>query len=168
MSEYVIVFVPFLIIIIALIKKTDIFSAFSEGVGEGLRTSVGIFTPLLALVMGVNMLSSSGFFDLISAFLSPILSPLGFPSALVPLALVKSFSGSGSLAIFKNITDKYGVTSQVSKAAAIICAASETTFYTVSVYFGSVKIKHTAYTLPCALLGDFFNVLLSVLFVYAF
>ncbi len=168
MSEYIIVFVPFLIIFIAFLKKVDIFSAFSEGVKEGTKTSLGIFTPLLALVMCVNMLSSSGFFDLLSAFLSPILSPLGFPLALIPLALIKPFSGSGSLAIFKNIIEKHGVTSRVSEAAAIICAASETTFYTISVYFGAVNIKRTAYTLPCALFGDFLNVLLSVLFVYAF
>ncbi len=166
MSSYVIVLVPFLIIFIAFLKKIDIFSAFSEGVKEGIKTSVSVFTPLLALVMCVNMLSSSGFFDLISALLSPILSPLGFPLALIPLALIKPFSGSGSLAVFKNIIEKHGVNSPISEAAAIICAASETTFYTISVYFGAVKIKRTAYTLPCALFGDFLNVLLSVVFVY--
>ena len=164
MSNYIIVFVVALILIIGFIKKVDIFEAFAEGVKDGLKTSVGIFAPLLALIFSINALSSSGFFDMLTCLIRPFCDIIGFPAELVPLALVKPFSGSGSVAILKNVFSEHGADSYIGKAASVMCAATETTFYTVSVYFGSVGIKKTAYTLPCALVGDFVTIALSTVF----
>lgn len=162
MGNYLMLTVVLLIIAVALFKKVDIFKAFSEGVKEGISSVKNIFPPLLGLLSGVAVLSASGFFDGLSLFLSPICSFMGFPKELVPLALVKPFSGSGSIALLKSTYSLYGVDSLVGKAASIMCAATETTFYAISVYFGSVGIKKSAHTVPCALIGDFVTIVLSV------
>ena len=167
-GNYIILALIFCIFLTGIVKKIDVFGAFSEGVREGFASVKGIFPPLLGLICGVSVLSASGFFDALSAFFAPILTPLGFPSELIPLGLVKPFSGSGSTALLKNIFSNYGADSFIGKAASIMCAATETTFYAVSVYFGSVGIKKSAHTIPCALIGDFVTIVLSVVFARIF
>lgn len=162
MGNYIISFVILVIFIVAIFKKVDIFSAFSEGVKEGLSSSIGIFTPLLALITGVSILKASGFFDALTFILAPVLSIFGLPKEILPLILIKPFSGSGTTVILKNIFENYGTDSFIGKAASIISAASETTFYAVSVYFGAVGIKKSAHTIPCALIGDFTVIVLSL------
>jgi spore maturation protein B len=168
MGNSVISIVILLIFIVAIFKKVDIFSAFSEGVKEGISSAIGIFTPLLALITGVSILKASGFFDALSFALNPLLSFIGLPKELLPLILIKPFSGSGTTVILKNLFESFGADSFVGKAASIISAATETTFYAVSVYFGAVGIKKSAHTIPCALIGDFSVIVLSLFAAHLF
>lgn len=168
MTSLIIVLVVVLIVIAGIFKKVDIFEAFKEGVREGVSTCLSIFPPLLFLTLSVSAISASGFFDSLSSFLEPLLSKTGFPAALLPIGLVKPVSGSGSIALLSDIFSHFGPDSKEGKIASVICAASETTFYTVAVYFGAAGIKKTAPTLPIALMGDFITIALSTLFVNIF
>ena len=168
MTSFIIVLVIILIVLAGLFKRVDIFLAFKEGAVEGLKTCVSIFPPLLFLSLSVSVISASGFFDVLSNLLEPLLSKVGFSSSLVPLSLIKPVSGSGSLALLSDIFARFGPDSPEGRAASVICAASETTFYTIAVYFGAAGIKRTAPTLPIALMGDFITIALSCILVRFF
>ncbi len=142
------------IIIYSLFKKVNIFSAFTLGGAKGLKCAFDILPSLVGLIVAIELLSQSGALSAISSFASPLCSLLGIPKEVFPLSLMRSVSGSGSIAVFQNILSNYPPDSYIAKCAAVIMGSSETTFYTLSVYFAATRAKNLRYCLFCALLGD--------------
>jgi len=157
---------PSLVIVIVMhgmCKKTDVFSDFALGAKDGLKISVNILPNLIGLLVAVRMLSASGALEMAEKVISPVAEFLHFPTKLVPFALLRPVSGSGSLAMATDLFSKYGADSFVGRAVSVMMGSSETTFYTVAVYFGSVAAKNTRHTLFCALFADVICAFISVM-----
>ena len=146
----------------AMIKKIDVFDAFIEGAKQGFETSTGLIPYLIGMLVAVGMVRASGLFELLTQWLAPVLEKLGFPSELLPLALLRPFSGSASTAVMADVIHQHGGDALVSKMAATLMGSTETTFYVIAVYFGSVNIRHTRHAIPAGLLADLTGVLVSV------
>ncbi len=163
--------VPIIVALIfgwGLYKKVNILDAFIEGARENLKTAVGLLPTLTLLMLGVGMFRSSGALDAITRLLSPITDALGFPSECLPLTLLRPVSGSGALAILKNILAENGPDSFAGRVASVLMGSTETTFYTIAVYFAATKVKKSRHALPSALAGDITAFLLSSLAVRIF
>lgn len=148
---------PVCVVVILLwgcIKKVGVIDCFVEGAKTGISTVLGIMPMLIALMVAVSMLRQSGAMESISLALTPLAKLAGLPSQVVPLCLISPFSGSGAYAVLQDILKTYGPDSLEGRVASVISGASETTFYAISVYFGSVGISKTSVTLPCALCAD--------------
>lgn len=156
------------IVLFGFLRKVPVFDAFVAGAKEGLHTSVSILPTLVGLIMAVSMLSASGALDLLSSLLAPAANFLGLPPEVMPLALIKPFSGSGSTAVLTQIYKDCGPDSFAGRVASVMAGSTETTFYAVAVYFGSVGIKKTRHTIPAAVLGDLSACILSALTVRLF
>ncbi|MBQ7953648.1 MAG: spore maturation protein [Clostridia bacterium] len=159
---------PTIIVLIlanGIIKKAPLFDLFTDGAKNGFSTSIKILPSLVGLIVAVSMLRASGFFEVTCDLLSPILDKLGFPPELVPMALIRPVSGSAALATVQNIITTYGADSFIGRCAAVMMGSSETTFYTLAIYFGSVGITKSRYTVKSALLADLTGIILSVVFV---
>ncbi len=154
-----------LVFTIGIIRKVDIFEEFTEGVKEGLKTVLDIFPSLFALVVSIGMLRSSGAVNILISLLSPITSLIGFPDECIPLLVLRPFSGSGAIAVFEEILRDCGADSFPGRVASVMLGSSETTFYTIAVYFSGAKIKNIHYALIAALTGDLLGWIFSVLAV---
>lgn len=150
------------IITYGFMQKIKVFDAFIIGAKDGLETSVRILPSLIALLTAIAMFKSSGALDIIIKLLSPILEFIRLPEEVMPLALMRPISGSGSLAIVETIFKDHGPDSFAGRVASVMMGSTETTFYTLTVYFGSVNVKDTRYTVKAALLADLFGILTSV------
>lgn len=145
----------FLIIIVsAFVKRVDIFDAFLKGATEGLKTLFGILPALVGLIAAITMFRSSGALEFLTGLLAPLTKPLGIPAEIMPLALLRPVSGSGALAIVNDLLTTLGPDSLVGRIASVVMGSTETTFYTLAVYYGAVKIKETRHTVPAAILAD--------------
>ncbi len=155
MTDYI---VPCLILaatLMALRKKENAYDHLLTGAADGLKLLLTITPALVLLLTAVAMLRASGAIDIISGFLSPAFRFLGIPPETALLVLIRPISGSAALAVGAEIMTRYGVDSLIGRTAAIMLGSTETTFYTISVYFGAAGIKKTRYTLPAALFADF-------------
>lgn len=146
----------------ATFKKVNVFDAFIVGGKQGFETSVSIIPYLIAMMVAIGMLRASGFFALVNAWLAPVLSYIGMPPEVLPLALIRPFSGSASTGIMAELIHQYGGDSSISKIAATMMGSTETTFYVIAVYFGSVGIRRTRHAIPAGLLADLAGVIASV------
>ncbi|CZH36400.1 spore maturation protein [Legionella pneumophila serogroup 1] len=147
----------------AAIKKVNVFDAFIIGAKQGFDVSVKLIPYLVAMMVAIGMLRASGFFSLMSQILSPALAMIGMPSELLPLALIRPFSGSASTGVMAELIHKYGGDSFIAKTAATMMGSTETTFYVIAVYFGSVGIRRTRHAIPAGLLADLAGIISSVL-----
>ena len=147
----------------AAIKKINDFDAFIIGAKQGFETSINIIPYLVAMLVAIGMLRASGFFDLMNQFLAPLMQLIGMPPEVLPLALVRPFSGSASIGIMAELIHQNGGDSLISKIAATMMGSTETTFYVVAVYFGSIGISRTRHAIPVGLLADLSGVIASVL-----
>lgn len=137
----------------ALTRRVDVYAALTQGAGEGLTVVAKILPALVGLLTAVYMLRASGAMDALAAALAPVLGLLG-SAGTAALLLVRPVSGSGALAVGSQIMEQYGPDSAVGRTAAVMLGCSETTFYTVAVYFGAAGIRRTRYTIPAALTAD--------------
>ena len=149
--------VPFLICFVAVYaagRRVDVYSALVQGAGAGLDTLVRVVPALIGLLTAVYMLRASGALELLAGLLAPVMDRLGLPSELLPLMLVRPISGSAALGVGAELISTYGPDSNLGRAAAVMLGSTETTFYTVAVYFGSVGVTRTRYAIPAALCAD--------------
>lgn len=165
MSDYIVPLIICLVLTVGVIKKRDVFDDFTRGAESGLQTSMGILPSLIALMLIVGMLKSSGLIDALTAVLSGVINKIGFPAECVPLALIRPFSGSGALSVFENIIRENGADSFIGRVASVLMGSTETTFYTIAVYFSATKIKKTSYCTLAALIGDLTGFIMSVVAV---
>lgn len=156
---YVIPILIILVLLAAAKNKAPAYSAFTEGAEEGLKTAVSILPALIAVLSAAAMLRESGALDALAKLLAPITGFLHIPPEILPLALIRPLSGSGAIGLLTDTVRTYGADSQIARAACILCAATETTFYTVSVYFGRTKVKYTKKVLIAAIIGDFAGII---------
>ena len=150
------------IIISGLYRRIPVFDCFLEGARDGLKTSVSILPALVGLMTSVAMLRASGAIDILSNISAPLLDTLNFPKELVSLALMRPVSGSGSLAIVNDLINTHGADSFIGRCASVMMGSTETTFYTIAIYFGCVGVKNTRYTLKAALLSDCVGIITSI------
>ena len=146
-----------------VLKKINVFDAFVTGAKQGFETSITLIPYLVAMLVAIGMLRASGFFELMQTLLAPVLSLIGMPTELLPLALIRPFSGSASTGIMAELIHQYGGNSLIAKTAATMMGSTETTFYVIAIYFGAVGIKRTRYAIPAGLLADFAGVVASVI-----
>ncbi|MBQ3054582.1 MAG: spore maturation protein [Oscillospiraceae bacterium] len=147
----------------ALVRRCDLYPALVRGAAEGLTTAKKILPPVVVLLSAVYLFRASGAMDVLVRLLSPILTPLGIPPECAPLLLIRPLSGSAALAAGADIIATYGVDSLIGRTAAVMLGSSETTFYVISVYFGSLGIKKTGSAVPAALFSDFIGALAAAL-----
>ena len=151
-----------------LAHRVDVYAALLQGASEGLRVLLRIFPALVALLSAVSMLRASGAMDALAALCAPALARVGIPPELVPLMLVRPVSGSGALAVGSDLIATYGPDSYIGRVAAVMLGSTETTFYTIAVYFGSAGIIRTRHTVPAALAADLTGFLASAFAVRLF
>ena len=125
------------------------------GAADGLKLLISIVPALILLLTSVTMLRQSGAVDAISTVLAPVFSFFGIPPQTAILVLIRPISGSAALAVGADLMAHYGVDSQIGRTVAIMLGSTETTFYTISVYFGAAGIQKTRYCIPAALMADF-------------
>ena len=143
-----------------LIKKIPIYEVFVDGAKDGLKVSVNILPYLLAIMVAVSMLRASGAIDIAANLLSGVLDYFKIPVDILPVMIIRSLSGSAVLGLFSEIANNYGPDSYVTKLAAIMVGSSETTFYVLAVYFGSVGIKKFRHALCAGIFADIIGDLL--------
>ncbi len=156
------------IILAGIIKKQNVFDLFLKGAEEGIPLTVSIIPALIGLMTAIAMLNASGAFLLLSQALRPVWDLLRLPGPIVPLALMRSISGSGSLSLYQELLKANGPDSFIGRVASVLQGSSETTFYTIAIYFGSIGITKTRHTLPAALSADLTGLFMSVLTVRLF
>lgn len=157
-----------LILVHGLVKGVDVFSEFVDGARENLKVAADILPALIALVTAVGMFSASGALDLVSSLISHVTTPLGFPEACIPLALIRPISGSGAIAVYESILSQNAPNSTTARIASVLLGSTETTFYTIAVYYGAANIKKTGHTAAAALTADFAGMVFSALTVRLF
>lgn len=142
------------ILIFGFAKRVEVFPVFCSGAAEGLKTTAEILPALILLLISVGMLQASGAVELLTQLLTPLCSAVGFPPECMQMVLLRPFSGSGAIAVYDGIAAEYGADSFAGRVAAVLLGSSETTFYTIAVYFSAVKIRKTRYAVPAALTAD--------------
>ena len=154
MTDYLIPLILIAVSLAALWKKQDMYAALTEGGLEGLKLLLRIAPALVILLTAVHMLRASGAIDFLCRLCRPVTNFVGIPAELLPLMLLRPFSGSAALAVGADLMASYGPDSHIGLCAAIMLGSTETTFYTISVYFGAAKIQKTRYAVPAALIAD--------------
>lgn len=157
--------IPALIIIILLsgiIKKVPVFDTFLEGAREGLETTVRILPVLVGIMLGIEILSSSGALDMIVHLLKPLAAFLKIPEEILPMAIIRPISGSASLGLLKKQLEEYGPDSLIGRTLSVIMGSTETIFYTITVYYGAIGVKKTRYTLWVSLIAAFAGLISAV------
>lgn len=142
------------ILLYGFIKKVDVFSVFCEGAADGLRTCADILPALVLLICFIGMVQASGALQALTSLLTPLCNAVRFPEDCLPMVLLRPFSGSGAIAVYDGIASANGADSLAERVAAVLLGSSETTFYTIAVYFSAVKVKNTRYAVPAALTAD--------------
>ena len=155
MTDYIAALILLAASLLALRKKENTYDLLLQGGAEGLKLLLTITPALVALLTAVSMLRASGAVELFSRILSPIFMLVGIPPETAMLVLIRPISGSAALAVGAELMAQYGPDSLIGRTAAIMLGSTETTFYTISVYFGAAGIQKTRYCIPAALFADF-------------
>ena len=158
--------VPVVIIIIVIYgiaDKKKVYDIFVEGSTEGMSIVIKIFPTLLGIFLAVGVLRSSGLLEIITRAVSVFTNKVGFPSEVMPLAMLRPISGSASLAVATDIMKTYGVDSKIGLITSTIMGSTETTFYTIAIYTGSIGVKKIRFVLVAALIADFVGMLTSAI-----
>lgn len=163
MIDYIVPLLLFSVSAVALRKKENAYDLMLSGAAEGLKLLVSIVPSLVLLLTSVTMLRQSGAIEIISGFFTPVFRFLGIPPETAILVLIRPISGSAALAVGAELMASYGVDSEIGRTAAIMLGSTETTFYTISVYFGAAGVQKTRYTIPAALIADFTGFLMASL-----
>ena len=154
MIDYIVPLLLLALCAIALHKKENAYDLMLSGAVDGLKLLVRILPSLILLLTAVTMLRQSGAIEILSRFLAPAFRIFGIPPETALLVLIRPISGSAALAVGADLMAQYGVDSTVGRTVAIMLGSTETTFYTISVYFGAAGIQKTRYCIPAALIAD--------------
>lgn len=163
--------IPLLLAVVAMWgmgKRVDVYAALTHGAEEGLTVLLHIIPNLVGLLTAVSMFRASGAMDALSGVFAPVLEFLGIPPETAPLMLIRPVSGGGALAVGSDLMTSYGPDSYIGRVAAVMLGSTETTFYTIAVYYGSAGIQRTRHTIPAALTADLTGFVASALAVRLF
>lgn len=162
-SKYIMPVIILFIILFGLKRKKEVYEPFVSGAADGLKTLGEIMPSIVGIIVAVSMLQASGAIELLAKSLSPVLKFIGMPQEIIPLALLRPFSGSGSVSIVNDIIKTHGPDSYSGRIAAVMMGSTETTFYTVALYYGVAKVKNIRHTLHAALLADVCGIVGSII-----
>lgn len=162
MSNIIIPLIVLIIIIYGVKQKREVYDDFIEGTKESFSMIKNLFPTFLGMFLGINLLINSGFLSFIFKFLEPILNIIKVPIEILPLAVIRPISGSAALAILNNIFTKYGPDSFIGIMSSIMQGSTDTTFYIITLYFGSVGIKKIRYSLWVGLFADLVGIITSI------
>ncbi len=154
MGDYIVPCLLLAAALLALRRRENAYDLLLSGAADGLRLLISIVPALILLLTAVTMLRASGAIDVISWALSPVFRFFGIPPETALLVLIRPISGSAALAVGAELMAEHGVDSQIGRTVAVMLGSTETTFYTISVYFGAAGIQKTRYTVPAALIAD--------------
>lgn len=140
--------------LIGLIRKVKVYDVFIDGAKEGFDVAIKIIPFLVGILVAIGMFRASGAMEWLTRSLQPIMNATGFPAELMPLAILRTLTGSGSLAFTTDLIKTHTPDSLIARMAATMYGSSETTFYVLAVYFGAVSVKKTRHAVPAALIGD--------------
>jgi spore maturation protein B len=161
--------IPVLLVVIplvGLIRGVKVYDVFIDGAKEGFDVAVKIIPFLVGILVAIGMFRASGAMDLLTAAMKPITDATGFPAELVPLGILRTLTGSGSLAFTTDLVKNHGADSLIGRMAATMYGSSETTFFVLAVYFGAVMVKKTRHAVPAALVGDVVAAIATVAVCY--
>lgn len=161
LSDWIIPIIMIAIIVYGLLKKVSVFEAFVEGASDGFKIVLDIMPTLIGLLVAVGMLRCSGALDGLTRLLTPLISWSHFPPQLVPIILMRSVSSSAATGLLVDLFKTYGPDAFVSRTACIIFGCTETIFYTMSVYFMTIRVKNSRYTLAGAVLTTLSGVIVA-------
>lgn len=161
-SDFLIPVTILFIVVFGCLQKVDIYEVFLEGAKEGLQTVIDILPTLIGLVMAVEVVRAGGLLDSMVELIRPFSDAIGFPAELAPLSIVRLISSSAATGLLTDLFANYGPDSEIGRVASVMMSCTETVFYTMSLYFLSVGIKKTRWTLPCALLANIVGIAAAV------
>jgi len=153
------------ILLAGIKEKKKVFDIFTSGAKEGINVTINLFPTLIGIFLAINMLRSSGLIDFIVSIISNITNMFNIPSEILPLAIIKPISGSGSMALATDIMAKFGPDSKIGMIAATIMGSSETTFYVIALYMSKVKVKDSRKIIIPALLADLASIISAIIFL---
>ena len=168
LSVYTLPTIILLILTVAMLKKIPIYEEFVEGAKDGFKISITIIPYLVAFIVAISMFRASGAIEYLSEILNSFLIKLNLTSDILPLMITRSFSGSATLGIFSEIVSTSGADSFISKLAAVMVGSSETTFYVLSIYFGSIGIKKFKYAILTGIIADITGIVLTIFVARSF
>ena len=160
--------VVFIILLVAIMKKVDVYDEFVSGAKEGLGMGISIFPYLIGMIFGINILLKSEILQNIFVFFRPVFDFLRIPIEILPMAIIRPISGNASFAVMINVIQTYGVDSYLGRIVSVMQGATDTTIYVISLYFGSIGIKNIRYSLKAGLFADLVTLIMSVLLVSIF
>ncbi len=144
------------------LKKVKVYEVFVEGAKDGFNTAVRIIPYLVAMLCAIGIFRAGGAMEVLTTILAPVTNVIGMPPETLPMALMRPLSGSGSLGIMTELMKVHGPDSFIGILASTMYGSSETTFYVLAVYFGSVQVKNTRHAVPAGLIADVFGMLGAV------
>ena len=162
--------IPLIIVLIPIYgyrKGLKVYEEFTEGAKEGFQVALRIIPFLVAIFLAISVFRSSGAMDILTWILSPITGKIGMPGEVVPMALMRPLSGSGALGIMSELIKTHGADSFIGRLSSIMMGSTETTFYILAVYFGSINVRQTRHALPAALSADLAGMIASVIVCHA-
>lgn len=163
LSDWMIPLTIILIVLYGVLNKVPVFDTFISGARDGFQTVLHIMPTLIGLMIAVGILRASGALDLLASLVQPVAKFVGIPKEALPLTFMRLVSSSASTGLMKDIFKNYGPDSFIGRFVSIMMSSTETVFYTMSVYFLSVKITKTRYTLAGALITNFVGVIASII-----
>ena len=149
----------------AIIKKVPVYSVFTEGAKDGFSTAIMIIPYLTAMLCAIGMFRASGAMDILCTWLAPVTNLIGLPSEVLPMGIMRSFSGGAAEGMMADLLATYGTQSQIGRITSVALGSTEATFYVVAVYFGSVGVSKTRHCIAAGLLGDLASLIASAVIV---
>ena len=149
----------------AIIKKVPVYSVFTEGAKDGFSTAIMIIPYLTAMLCAIGMFRASGAMDILCTWLAPVTNLIGLPSEVLPMGIMRSFSGGADEGLMADLLATYGTQSRIGRITSVALGSTETTFYIVAVYFGSVGVSKTRHSIAAGLLGDLASLIASAVIV---
>ena len=166
LSEFMIPILIFYIVLTGICAKQNVYENFIAGAKDGLTLMLKIMPTMIAMLIAVNVLRASGFLEFLAGLLKPLAEKIHFPEQLIPLSIIKIFSSSGATGLLLDLYKEYGVDSYIGKTASLILSSTETIFYTMSLYFVSIGIKKTRYTLAGCLVSALSGIIASAVLAH--
>lgn len=157
--------IPVMLLVVCtygVLKKVNVYEVFTEGAKEGFSTAVRIIPFLVAMLVAIGVFRASGAMDYLARMLAPITELIGMPAEVLPMAVMRPLSGGGANGIMNELFKVHGPDSLIGRMASVMSGATDTTFYILAVYFGSVSIRKTRHALPSGLLADLAGMLAAV------
>lgn len=168
LSKSIIPIIFLLIISYGMIEGCKVYEWFIEGAKEGLNVCLRIFPALLAMIIAVQIFKESNLLDVLNNLIAPIGNLIGLPKEIIPLIIIKPLSGSGAIGVFTDIIKSFGADTKIGLISSVVMGTTETIFYTITVYFGAVKVKKIRHTLWAAIFADLTAIIMAVLMVNLF